>query len=51
MLKTLADVAPSPAEQAGPLVVLLLIGLACLAVVAGAVVLVVYLVRRNNRPW
>jgi hypothetical protein len=47
MLKTLADVAPSPAETAGPIVLVLLV---CLAVVAGAVVLVVYLVRRGNRP-
>jgi hypothetical protein len=46
MLKTLADVAPSPAESAGPILVLLL---ACLAVVAGVIVLVIYLVRRSNR--
>lgn len=45
MLKTLADVAPSPAETAGPILVVLL---GCLVVVAAIVVLVVYLVRRNR---
>ncbi|WP_432833184.1 hypothetical protein [Dactylosporangium sp. CA-092794] len=45
MNNVLADVAPQPSVVAGAGIVLIL---ACLAIVAGLVVLIVWLVRRNR---
>jgi hypothetical protein len=48
MVNILADVAPEPAGFGAGLAVVIVLGLFCLAVVAGAVMLIVYLSRRNR---